>query len=155
MKYWTIWNLTLCVDESSNGVKKMWVVVLPHYQDHNAGSNSQWTCIHPVCHSLVLNSLRPNLVCWWIIIPPHNVLLLLFGGVHWNQVIPLTGNVCPCRSVCHTFVRKRSSKPHATKLGMMVHLHDPECHANDWGHIFKVNVTRRGQILRDYQVVQT
>ena len=32
-------------------------------------------------------------------------------------------------------------QPYVTKLGILVHNHEPECHAKKWDSIFKVKVT--------------
>ena len=34
-----------------------------------------------------------------------------------------------------------SLQPFVTKLGIVVHHHEPECHAKKWDSIFKVKVT--------------
>ena len=41
----------------------------------------------------------------------------------------------------------RTSKPYATKLGMMVYHHAPGCHAKGYLAVFKVKVTVQGQIF--------
>ena len=46
--------------------------------------------------------------------------------------VTLVTHICSHLSVC--------MQPFVTKLGIVVHHHEPECHAKKWGSIFKVKV---------------
>ena len=63
-----------------------------------------------------------------------------------------SGCLYVCLSMCHTFCLEdifQTTKLYATKHRMMVHHHNPECHAKrPWVAIFKGKVKVQGQILK-------
>ena len=78
-----------------------------------------------------------------IIIAEYNTILL-YPPLHSNKLRGGRGGgilesscLAVCPSVCNTFVWKISGEPlnsiDATKLGMMVRHHDPECHVKRFG----------------------
>ena len=79
----------------------------------------------------------------------------LFLCCVWCIIFLQKGKHCGVfRGEGHIFVPTRLSvclQPFVTKLGIVVHHHEPECHATKWNAIFKVKVTVWAYIIKIWQ----
>ena len=65
--------------------------------------------------------------------------------------VTLVTHICSPSAECFF----QSLQPFVTKLGIVVHHHEPECHAKKWDSIFKVKVTVWAYIYNQHMTVSS